>query len=161
VRPECLKRCKRAYKPPPFAGGPKRTHTQARVRHTKLWIVNLSEYFVPQSEIKRYEQGEAKAEKLVKDEPRATTDSFHWPYKPRMVANELEPRDWVIMLMTHKDQGRTVYAPGQLLFIDHYVRDRDSDKKRWVFILRFRGAVNEWNGRSSVVPLVRPPGEVD
>jgi hypothetical protein len=43
-------------------------------------------------EIARYEKGEAKARRVIKDAVRSETDSFHWPHKPRM-ADELEPKD--------------------------------------------------------------------
>jgi hypothetical protein len=72
--------------------------------------------------------------KLIKDEGRSTTDSFHWPYKPKM-AGELELGDWIIEMMTYRNKSIVVYPPGQLLFIDHYVRDPESRKERWVFHL--------------------------
>jgi hypothetical protein len=87
---------------------------------------------VPESELERYEQGEAKAEKLVKDETRSTTDSFHWPFKPKM-ASELELGDWMIQIVTYKDKSILVDSPSQLLLIDHYVRDQEPRKERWVF----------------------------
>jgi hypothetical protein len=137
IRPEYLEECKRIYKPPRFSGqrasGKAR---QQRAKHAKLWLVNLAESFVPESEIERYEEGEAKAKKLVKDEGRSTTDSFHWPSRPKM-ANELELGDWVIEMITYKDNSILVSPPGQFLFMDHYVRDPASGKERWVFHLEF------------------------
>lgn len=135
VRTEYLEECKRIYKPPRFngqrVGGKDR---RRRAKHGKLWLVNLGEYSVPESEINRYEEGKVKARKLVKDENRSTTDSFHWPFKPKM-ASELELGDWIIEMMTYKDKTIAIYPPGQLLFIDHYVRDSDNGKERWVFHL--------------------------
>jgi hypothetical protein len=37
--------------------------------------------------------------------------------------------------MTNKDMTITVYPPGRLLFIDTYVRDLESGKKRYAFHL--------------------------
>jgi hypothetical protein len=135
VRPEYLEECKRIYKPPRFNGqrasGKDR---QQRAKHAKLWLVNIGEYSVPESETERYEEGEAKAEKLVKDESRSRTDSFHWRFKPKM-ASELELGDWIIQVVRYKDKSIVVYPPGQLLFIDHYVRDPERGQERWVFHL--------------------------
>jgi len=148
VRPEYLERCKRIYRPPRF-NAPRASGKlpQQRVKHAKLWIVSLREHSVPVSEVERYEQGEAKAKRMVKDEARSKTDSFHWPHKPRM-ANELKFGDWVIAVMTHKDETIVVYPPGQLLFVDHYVRDPNTDKERWVFHLEVprRGETMTWEG---------------
>jgi len=146
VRREYLEECKRIYRPPRFTGqraGSK--DGQHRARHAKLWLVNLVEASVPDSELERYEQGEAKAEKLAKDQSRSSTTSFHWPYKPKM-ASELELGDWMIQSVTYKDKSVLVYAPGQLLVVDHYVRDSERGKERWVFHLEVpkRGETMTW-----------------
>jgi hypothetical protein len=146
IRPEYLEECKRLYKPPRFNGQRANgKHRQQRAKHAKLWIVNLSESSIPDSEVERYEKGEANAEKLIKDDARATTESFHWPYKPRM-ARELELGDWIIQVTTYKDMRITVSPPMQLLLIDNYVRDADSGKERWVFHLEApkRGDTLTW-----------------
>jgi hypothetical protein len=118
---------------------------QRRVTHAKLWLVNLVEATFPESEVKRYEQGRAKAEKLVKDQSRSTTTSFHWPYKPKM-AGGLQKGDWIIQIVTYKEKSVLVYAPGQLLDVDHYFRDWDRGKERWVFHLEVpeRGETMTW-----------------
>lgn len=135
VRTEYLEECKRIYKPPRFSGKRSSLNTrQQKAMYTKLWLVNLRESSVPESEERRYEKGEVKAKMLVKKKGRSITDSFHWPYKPKM-ANELALGDWIIQIITFKDKSILVYPPGQLLFIDHYVRDRQTSKERWVFHL--------------------------
>src|SRR5262249_26275054 len=96
VRPEYLDRCKKLYRPPRFAGRRALSKEgQHRATHAKLWLVNLVEGSVPDSEHELYERDEAKAEKLVIDRGRSATDSFHWPRKPKM-ANELDLGDWLI-----------------------------------------------------------------
>jgi hypothetical protein len=135
-------------------------------------MVNLSDYEVPDSEKKRYERGEEKARKLIKDEARSTTESFHWPYKPGM-AKEIEPGDWIIQALTYGDRSIVVYPPGQLLLVDHYVRDRKSGKQRWVFHLevprrgqtltwgQFRRAVGSAIGKSNLrSPRTKPIQDV-
>jgi len=146
IRPEYLEKCKSIYRPPRFAGhraGSKDGQRQAT--HAKLWLVNLAEATVPESELERYEKGEAKAEERVKDQMRSSTTSFHWPYKPRM-ADELDLGDWLIQVVTYKDKSILVYPPGQLLLPDHYVRDSERGKERWVFHIEVpkRGETMTW-----------------
>jgi hypothetical protein len=54
--------------------------------------------------------------------------------------------DWIIQVITYKDKRIEVEPPGQLLFIDHYVRVREGSKKRWVFHLEVapRGETMSW-----------------
>jgi hypothetical protein len=146
VRPEYIEKCKSIYRPPRFdgqhAGSKDRQH---RATHAKLWLVNLVEATVPDLELERYEHGEAKAEKLVKDQGRSTTTSFHWSHKPKM-ASELELGDWIIQVTTYEDESILVSPAGQLLFVDHYVRDSERGKERWVFHLEVprRGETMTW-----------------
>jgi hypothetical protein len=146
VRPEYLKKCKSIYRPPRLNGQhvPSKDRQQ-RATHAKLWLVNLVEASVPEPELERYEQGEAKAENLLKDEDRSITDSFHWPFKPKM-ASELELSDWIIQIVRYKDKSIVVDPPSQLLLIDHYVRDLKRRKERWVFHLETprRGETMTW-----------------
>lgn len=135
VRPEYLEECKLLYRPPRFAGAKVGMKGKAsRATHAKLWIVNLGEIPIPEDEIERFEATEATAGNLVKDQSRSKLASFHWPSKPRM-ADELELGDWIVQAMTYKDKSIAVLAPGQFLHVDHYVRDSDSGKERWVFHL--------------------------
>ena len=172
VRPEYLKQCKRSYKPPRFTGDANRKYDQGRVRRAKLWIIRLSDYSVPDSERRRYEQGQSKAEKRIKNKRRADMDSFHWPHKPRM-ASELDVGDWLIQAVKYRDEGTFVYPPGQLLLTDHYVRDSDSGKERWVFHLEvprrgqrmkwkeFRRAANSMLGTGNLTsPRTKPVRDV-
>ena len=144
VRPEYLQKSKELYRPPRLDGGERvdGKNGQQRAKHAKLWIVNLGEGSIPESEVERYEQGEAKAEKLGKAETRSKTDSFHYTHKP---AHETELGDWVIEVMTHTDATITVYPPGQIIFIDSYVRTK-SGKERYVFHLEVpkRGESMSW-----------------
>jgi hypothetical protein len=146
VRPEYLKKCKNIYRPPRLNGQRVGSKVrQQRATHAKLWLVSLVEASVPESEVRRYEQGEAKAKKLIKDHTRSNTDSFHWPFKPRM-ASELELGDWIIQIVSYKDKSILVDPPSQLLLIDHYVRELKRRKERWVFHLEIprRGETMTW-----------------
>jgi len=83
VLPEYLEKCKQLYRPPRLndrlADG---NNMQRRTKHAKLWVVNLREYPIPDSEAERYHQGEVKAEESVKNTNSSDTDSFHWPSRP-------------------------------------------------------------------------------
>jgi PLD-like domain len=112
VRPDYLEKCKQLYKPPrPNDSRVAGKTPQQRATHAKLWIVNLRNYSFPESEVERYEQGQARAEKLLRKEVPSNSVSFHWPHKPSM-ANELELGDWIIQVFTDKDGAITVDPPG-------------------------------------------------
>jgi hypothetical protein len=146
VRPNYLEECKNQYKPPQFAGPVAAGKRQSRATRAKLWIVNLTESSLPESELIRYEDGELKAETLVKNAASSKTGGFHWPYKPKM-ASELEPGDWIIQTIKSKDGSVLVHPPGQLLLIDSYIRDPRSGKERYVFHLELprRGETLTWD----------------
>ncbi len=139
VRPEYLEECKLIYRPPRFSGAKAGAKNAVqRATHAKLWIVNLSEATLPEDEVERFAVGETTARSLVKNDGRSQVDNFHWPRKPRM-ADELEMGDWIIQCMTWEDESVTVHAPGQLLHVDHYVRNSALNKERWVFHLEVPG----------------------
>jgi hypothetical protein len=145
IRPEYLAKCKKLYEPPKvdgkLANGQK---PERRVAHAKLWIVNLVESLIPDAELERYERGETKAAKLIKDADRSATESFHWSHKPKM-ADHLEVGDWFVQVIKCKDQSTLVHPPGQFLLLDDYARG--AGKKRWVFHLETpkRGEVMDWS----------------
>lgn len=162
IRPEYLEECKRLYRPPRIDGT--RTNekrSQKRTRHAKLWLVNLSDKSLPESEFELYEQSETKAEELVKDEVRSAMDSFNWPFKPRM-ADELELGDWIIQAIRYADKTITVFPPAQLLLIDSYIRDVESGKQRYVFHLEApkRGESMEWPEFQRATKLLFKPDEM-
>ena len=147
VRPEYLKECKAAYKPPRDTGRRiSRSGKSKRATHAKLWLVSLIDYHsFPEAESKRYEESEQKAAELVEDTTHSKATSFHWPHKPKM-ADELEKGDWIIQCIEHKDKSITVYPPAQLLWIDHYIRDKKTGKERYIFHLEIpkRGQTMKW-----------------
>jgi phosphatidylserine/phosphatidylglycerophosphate/cardiolipin synthase-like enzyme len=133
VRPEYLKECKLAYKPPRIGGVKQQLAAQERVRHAKLWIVPLQLGFsIPESELPRYERGAAKAKKLVAEVDMSRVENFFWPYRPQM-ADELDRGDWIIQATKQFDGSIRVQPPAQLLLIDSYVRDKQTGKERYVF----------------------------
>ena len=162
IRTEYLETCKQHYRPPHLHADQDSKQRRRRVTHAKLWIVNLRDFLIPNAELERYERGEARAFKLISDESRSTTDSFHWPYKPKM-AGELEIGDWLIQVLTYKDKSILVYPPARFLCTDNYARDAHPGKERWVFHLEIpiRGEAMRWkqfrsaarSGRGPQLPL--------
>jgi len=146
VRPEYLEKCKQLYRPPrPNDGRAHGNNIQHRARYAKLWIVNLRDISIPKIEEARYEQGEAKAKKKLKHAGQSELDNFHWPFRPPM-ADELDTGDWIIQVMTDAEKSITVYPPGQLLFVDNYIRNPKLAKLRYVFHLEIpkRGEPMSW-----------------
>jgi hypothetical protein len=147
IRPKYIEVCKRLYRPPHFAGKDAAEKRQARVNHAKLWIVALRDGFsLPESELSRFKRGEAKAKELLSDDSSSKTESFFWPFKPRM-ANELEPGDSIIQVVKYGDDTVLVKPPGRLLSIDNYIRNHQSGKERYVFHLELprRGETLTWS----------------
>jgi len=134
VRPKYLALCKRIYRPPRFGAPGKAGKHQSRVSHAKLWVVNLREFSIPDSELAHFKRAELKAQKLLRDATRSRLESFSWPYKPRM-ADELELGDWVIQVVKYRDGRVLVQSPGQFLCCNSHVRDVESGKERYVFSL--------------------------
>jgi hypothetical protein len=133
VRPEYLKECKGAYKPPRMNGDERQQSSHRRVEHAKLWIVPLQSGFtIPESELPRYQRGTAQAKKLVTDSRGSRVDNFFWPYRPRM-ADELERGDWIIQATKEEDGSIWVQPPAQLLLVDSYIREKKTGKERYVF----------------------------
>lgn len=135
VLPEYLELCKQSYRPPRFSKAKSdKTSAWPRIRHAKLWMVNLWEGSIPKSERERYKEGEKEARKLMKDSAHSELIYCHWSRKPKM-ANELEAGDWIIQVVTGKNKSVLVYPPAQFLFVDQYVREKKSGKLRYVFHL--------------------------
>ncbi len=164
IRAEYLELCKSLYRPPRFNGkSTKGKNSQQRAKSAKLWIVKLSEASLPESEIERFEQGEAEAEKKrVEDERRTKIDSFWWPREAR-IATELERGDWIITALRHKDKTMRVSPPGQFLHLDRYVRDPVSGKERFVFYLEIprRGEEMTWEQFRDAANLLLTKAKLD
>ena len=161
IRPEYLELCKQLYKPPKFGGqNIGEQPRNDRVKRAKLWLVSLVDSSsIPEGELRRYERGAAKAEKLIKKPSQFKIENFHWPTKPKM-AGELEPGDSIIQLIKHKDKSISVSPPGGFLFVDHYTRDKVSGKERWVFHLELpkRGQALDWKTFTKSTKLILGAG---
>ncbi len=157
VRDEYLRECKRIYRTPKRPGQqePNEQHVQ-RTTHAKLWLENISaDYYIPQKEIERFEQSENRARKLIKDTSRSTLSYFHCSYKPKET-DELQTGDWIIQCIRHKDKSISVLPPGQLLWIDKYIRNTSTGKERYVFHLELpkRGQKMNWKDFRAVAKVI-------
>ncbi len=143
VRHEYLKECINIYKTPRIHNPP----PPPPPKHAKLRIVGLMDYAdFPEREIESYEKSEKKAIKLLKSKEQSVLENFHWSHKPKM-ADELEQGDWIIQCIKHSDKSISVYPPAQLILIDHYFRDKENGKERYVFHLESpkNGQAIDWN----------------
>lgn len=136
VLPEYLNICIKSYRPP--RNNEKRIGAKGisrRAKHAKLRLVSLIDYAnIPESEDKDFEKSEKKAEKHLKDKELSFVESFRYPSKPKM-ADELEQGDWIIQCVKHSDKTISVFPPAQLILIDHYIRDKETGKERYVIHL--------------------------
>jgi len=137
ILPEYLKECIKSYRPPRING--KRIGTNGipyRAKHSKLRIVSLIDYALfPEKEEESFEKSAEKAMKLLENKGQSVLSNFHWPSKPKM-ADELEQGDWIIQCVKHSDKSISVYPPAQLILIDHYVRNKENGKERYIFHLK-------------------------
>src|ERR1035438_6354826 len=136
VRQKYLNMCKGLYRSPEFNNQPKSVNRkQLRTNTAKLWIVTIDGDVnsVPESEEKRYDQGTKKAEKMLA-EKKSKTDSFHSKSKLRILS-DLQKGHWIVRVTKYEDGTCEVSPPGQLLFIDSYVRDKQKKLNRWVYHL--------------------------
>ena len=150
VLPEYLKECIKFYRPPRGSNNhvPTKGKYSQRAKHAKLRIVSLIDYYrFPDSEAENYEKSEKKAKNLVMENVQPNLSSFHWSHRPKM-ADELEIGDWIIQCIKHKDKSISVCSPAQLILIDHYVRNKETGKERYVFHLESHKYAEEMDWKS-------------
>jgi len=135
---EYLELCKRLYKPPKMNGNGRDPGTaQKQTQPAKLWLVNLKEFDIPESEANTFARSSSSAEAIIKPKASSTLQSFTWPSEPAM-AKQMQPGDWIIQVTTYKNKIITVSPPCQLISIVSYVRNKATKARRWVFHLEAR-----------------------
>jgi len=100
IRPEYLAFCKQEYRPPQFPGTETGAATAEPISRPpsprpKLWLVNLSEYELPEAEQKRFAEGLSVAEKRVKNKAAYTVESFYWLWQRLLGGQRLIMADYV------------------------------------------------------------------
>lgn len=136
VRQKYLNMCKGLYRSPKFNNQTKNANRkQLRINSTKLWIITIDGNVngVPASEEKRYDQGTKKAEKMLAKK-KSETASFHSKSELRILS-DLQKGHWIVLVTKYDDGTSEVAPPGQFLFIDSYVRDKQKKLNRWVYHL--------------------------
>lgn len=123
VRPEYLRKCIDAYKPPTFHGGkvPNSKEQSGAKREAKLWFVGGLRYAeVPEAEHAPFQRREAEAESLLK--ARGTfISSTHYPKAPQYY-DIIREGDWMISCVSDSEKPRWVECPQQVLRKTHYSR---------------------------------------
>jgi len=118
VRPEYLKLCLRAYRPPRFSSVKKiaRTSGQKRIVEAKLWFMGGLVYKeLSGNEKKRADKiAEISEKKLIKKKG-TYVEYSHFSYKPRFF-KQIRMGDWLVNCTLDKETGRReVSCPQQII----------------------------------------------
>lgn len=134
VRPEYLKRCLKAYRPPSFSqnGTSKSGPKQTRIVEAKLWFIGGLRYGrLPDDEIQTAERIERQTAKRLQKSQGTSVDYTHYPRKPKYFS-QIRVGDWVINCIADSEGNRFVHAPQQVLGQEAYPRARG--KKRYLLL---------------------------
>jgi hypothetical protein len=134
VRPEYLKVCLKAYKPPVFV--PERnigkSSRQKRVVEAKLWFIGgLHQIDIPEYEAKKAEGIQQVAGQKLQKPQGTHADFVHYHDKPSYY-DDIRPGDWIVTCVADSEGGRYVYPPQQV--IDHESYARAPGKKRFLLL---------------------------
>ena len=125
VRPEYLKKCLAAYKPPKFNSDKvlKRSNkSQKRVVSAKLWFVGgLIRGGVPKVEKAAAELIESQAKSRLTKPNGTSVDYTYFPSKTHCLEN-IRVGDWVVECVANADRKRFVGAPSQVIGLESYPR---------------------------------------
>ena len=124
VRPEYLKLCLKAYRPPLFSpvGSATKGRRQQRVIEAKLWFIGGLRYReVPEHEKQRAEQIQQKAAKRLRKVKGTIADFTHYGTKPNYFSH-IRAGDWVVTCIADGIGNRFVHAPRQVLGQERYAR---------------------------------------
>jgi hypothetical protein len=149
VRPEYLKKCLAAYKPPKFNSSKvlkRNNKSQKRVVSAKLWFVGgLVRYDVPEKEKEKVERIESQAENRLTKSNGTSVESTHYHSKTRYLEN-IRVGDWVVECVAEPNKKRFVSAPSQVIGLESYPRGQG--KKRYLLL-------REESNKAQEMPLER------
>lgn len=134
VRPEYLKLCLEAYRPPRFSptGRTNVSRGQKRVIEAKLWFIGgLRYYDVPAAEEERAEAIQGKTESKLRQSKGTHADYLHNSVKPRYF-DDIRVGDWIVTCIADSDGQRFVHSPQQVLGHESYARGRG--KRRYLLL---------------------------
>lgn len=135
VRPEYLKKCLAAYRPPKFKSDKvlkRNSKSQKRVVSAKLWFVGgLVRGDVPEKEKEKAEHIESQAKKRLIKLNGTTIEYTNYPAKTQYLAN-IRIGDWVVECIEEADKKRYVSAPSQVIGLESYPRGQG--KRRYLLL---------------------------
>ncbi len=132
VRPEYLKACLKAYKPPVFVSNdmPQKKRRHRRIIEAKVWFISGLRYReIPEREQTSLNRIDRKVTKRRRQPEGTYIDHTHYTTRPRHFAH-VRVGDWVINCIADSDGQRFVHAPQQILGEDEY--DRGGGKQRYI-----------------------------
>ncbi len=134
VRPDYLKLCLQAYRPPVFspAGKADTSRRQGRVVEAKLWFIGgLRYYDIPAAEEQRAEGIQEQATKRLQQSKGTHADYVHNAIKPRYF-DDIRIGDWIVTCVADCDGLRDVHSPQQV--IGHGSYSRGQGKRRYLLL---------------------------
>lgn len=136
VRPEYLKKCIEAYRPPKFdlaSQKPRGGRRRKRVTVAKVWFIGGLVYGgPPEAETTQVNAAQRRAEKKLREPIRTEVDFIHYP-EPIRSFDMLRVGDWVVPCLEDETKRRYVWAPEQFLGLESYPRGRG--KRRYLLML--------------------------
>ena len=135
VRPEYLKKCLAAYKPPKFNSDKvlkRGNRSQKIVVSAKLWFVGgLVRGDVPKVEKAAAERIESQAKNRLTKPNGTSVDYTHYPSKTSCLEN-IRVGDWVVECVANADGKRFVSAPSQVIGLESYPRGQGN--RRYILL---------------------------
>ena len=134
VRPDYLKLCLEAYRPPKFSptGSKNVPRGQKRVIEAKLWFIGgLRYYDIPAAEKERAEAIQGKTASKLRQSKGTHADYLHNSVKPRYF-DDIRVGDWIVTCIADSDGQRYVHSPQQVLGHESYARGHG--KRRYLLL---------------------------
>jgi hypothetical protein len=133
VRPEYLKICLDAYRPPSFPPNDVfQSARRRRVVEAKLWFISgLRYYDVPAIEKKSAEELQRQAAKKLQKKQGTSVDFNHYPTRPGYFS-QIRVGDWIVNCISDNNAIRFVHAPQQVLGQESYTRAHG--RKRYLLL---------------------------
>ena len=135
VRPEYLKKCLSAYRPPKFKSDKalkSNSKSQKRVVSAKLWFVGgLVRGDVPEKEIEKAELIKRQAKSRLTKPNGTGVESTHYHSKTRYLEN-IRIGDWIVECVDEPNKKQYVSPPSQVIGLESY--SRGQGKRRYLLL---------------------------
>jgi hypothetical protein len=131
VRPEYLKKCIAAYRPPRF--GPNAPTVRGKTisrRIARVWVIGGLVYDdLPEAEAEKVKAAQTEAEARLRNSKGTSADYIHFPSRPSYFQH-IRDDDWIIACVRNSQGRRTIEAPAQVLKQTTYPRRKG--KRRYL-----------------------------